>query len=96
MNHDHNEDGMSGKQGLIMLLCCLIPVVAIVAIRLFHVPLNSALFVGMLLLCPLLHILMMRGMVRHRPGSARQGNVIEGEVISRSPEIAERSGEHEK
>ena len=48
MNHDHNEGGMGGKHGLIMLLCCLIPVVAIVAIRLFRVPLNSALFVGML------------------------------------------------
>ncbi len=89
MNHDHNEGGMGGKHGLIMLLCCLIPVVAIVAIRLFRVPLNSALFVGMLLLCPLLHILMMRGMTRHDHGSVGQDSAIQREVGSRSPEAPE-------
>ena len=89
MEHDHNTGGMSGRHGLIMLLCCLIPLAAIVAITLFEFPLNTVLFAGLLLLCPLSHILMMRGMNGHSHGSARREEVIAGEVISRSPEAAE-------
>ncbi len=47
----------------LMLLCCLIPVGALVAIFLFNVQVSSAFFVGMLLLCPLLHFFMMKGMM---------------------------------
>ncbi len=89
MNHDQHSDGMSGKHGLIMLLCCLIPIVAIVAIVLFGLPFNTVLFVGLLLLCPLLHIFMMRGKGGHSHGAAEQGNVVEGEVSPRSSEAAE-------
>jgi len=89
MDRDHNTGGMSGRHGLIMLLCCLIPVVAIAAITLFHIPLNTVLFAGLLLLCPLSHILMMRGVGGHSHSPAGQSNVVEGEVISHSPETAE-------
>jgi uncharacterized membrane protein len=46
----------------IMLACCLIPVLAFTAIFFLKVPLNTALYVGMILLCPLTHVLMMRSM----------------------------------
>ena len=46
----------------LMVLCCLIPVVGIVLVSFFKVPLNNVLFYGMILLCPLSHLLMMRFM----------------------------------
>jgi uncharacterized membrane protein len=46
----------------LMVLCCLIPVAGIVLVSFFKVPLNNVLFYGMILLCPLSHLLMMRFM----------------------------------
>ena len=54
---------MNKKHALIMLACCLIPLVALAAILVFKIPANSVVYVGILLLCPALHLLMMKNMM---------------------------------
>ncbi|MFB0535073.1 MAG: hypothetical protein ACETWR_08830 [Anaerolineae bacterium] len=47
---------MSGKSGLIMLLCCLIPPAALSAILLLGVPVTNTLLFGFILLYLLIHL----------------------------------------
>ncbi len=56
---------MTRKHYLIMLACCLIPLAGLAAIFVFKIPANSVIFVGLILLCPALHLLMMKGMMNH-------------------------------
>lgn len=63
--------GMS-KHALIMLLCCLIPIIALAVLWAIGVS-WSYLIWGVILLCPLMHILMMWGMDKkvHKDSDAR-------------------------
>lgn len=56
---------MTKKHMFLMLACCLIPLTALAAISVFNLPINSVLYFGVILLCPLLHFVMMRGMMGH-------------------------------
>jgi hypothetical protein len=58
-----------------MLVCLLAPLAALSAIFLFNVPAGSVLTLGLLLLCPAMHLLMMRNMGHgsHEHGAGRQG-----------------------
>jgi hypothetical protein len=61
---------MSKKHLLIMIACCLVPLIAFGAVTLFRIPLNTVLIAVMVLACPLSHILMMKFMMN---GHEHQG-----------------------
>jgi hypothetical protein len=64
------KKGMS-KHTLIMILCCLIPLALLAVLWAVGIS-GSYLILGVLLLCPLLHIVMMRG--RHMGGGEGGGH----------------------
>lgn len=56
---------MNRKHALLMVLCCLIPLVGFAAISIFRIPANTVIYTGLALLCPVMHLLMMKGMMGH-------------------------------
>ena len=53
---------MTKKHVLIMLVCCLLPIIGLALAYIFNIPANNILWGAMLLLCPLSHLLMMKNM----------------------------------
>jgi hypothetical protein len=71
---------MNKNLKLFMLLCCLIPLVGLGAILLFNIPVSSVLWVGLILLCPLSHLVMMKFML-HDGGSNQHDSPARPEQI---------------
>ncbi len=86
---------MQKKHLWLMLACCLIPLAGLAAIWLFRIPANNVLFFGMLLLCPLLHLLMMRGMAGHNHGPTSAKTSIEAHTDEVGHAPADRAGASE-
>lgn len=75
MKNDKDQHG-HGKHMILMLLGCLIPIGIIMGLRYFNIggPILSKLpFLMMFLICPLMHLFMMKGMMGGGKGSCHGG-----------------------
>ena len=61
---------MNRKHALLMVLCCLIPLVGFAAISIFRIPANTVIYVALALACPAMHLFMMKGMMGHNHDDA--------------------------
>jgi uncharacterized membrane protein len=56
---------MNKRHIWLMLLCCLLPILGLAAIFLFNIPVNTVVYFGLVLLCPVAHFFMMGSMRDH-------------------------------
>ena len=74
MNHDMSHQN-HGRHGLLMLLCCLIPLVILGIVYGLRLPLNGVVGTVVILLCPLSHLIMM-ATLRDHGKHAQSGQVL--------------------
>ncbi len=55
---------MKTKHMLLMLVCCLVPLIGLGAAFLFHLPFSTLFTAAMIVFCPLSHVVMMYFMMR--------------------------------
>lgn len=65
-----HSTSLGNRHMLLMILCCLIPVAALGAIFVLKIPAPQILTYGLILLCPLSHVLMMGLMGRQHHDQA--------------------------
>ena len=58
---------MTRKHLILMAIGCLLPLAALAAIFIFQVEVSTLLLFGLFLLCPAMHLLMMRDHMGHGP-----------------------------
>ncbi|MHB1133221.1 MAG: DUF2933 domain-containing protein [Chloroflexota bacterium] len=64
--------GGLSKHALLMIACCAVPLLLFAAVSVFRVDLGSIGYIALLLLCPAMHLLMMRGMHNHQGATPGQ------------------------
>ena len=71
---------MTRKHYLLLAIGCLLPVAGLAAIYLFKIPANTVLWGALLLICPLLHLGMMRFMGHnHSPSTNTHHSHLDGD-----------------
>lgn len=73
---------MNKKHVLLILAGCLVPLAVLSAIFVFGIPVSTVLLVGLVLFCPLSHLLMMKFMPEHDHGM--------NTTASRPPQLPEK------
>jgi uncharacterized membrane protein len=63
---------MSAKHALLMIVACVLPMAAVVAVFIFNVQINTVILAAVLLLCPLAHLLMFKNHAGHSHHSSEQ------------------------
>ena len=67
MSEQSEQKNKIGKKHLIlMILCCVVPMGVFFVLFALGIPLNRLFLFAMILLCPLSHVFMMRGMKHHK------------------------------
>ncbi|MHB1006025.1 MAG: DUF2933 domain-containing protein [Chloroflexota bacterium] len=87
------QNGIS-KHMLLMVLCCAIPLAVLAAVNVFRIDLGNIGYFAIVLLCPLMHIFMMRGMGHDHSShqtEAKQSCHTTGEPPSNTADIPAHS-----
>lgn len=78
---------MTRKHLILMTIGCALPVVGLAAIFLFQIPVGTVALVGLLLLCPALHLWMLRGHVGHTTTHQTDTRPLSDKRVMRGPSI---------
>ena len=74
---------MNKRHIWIMLLCCLLPIIGLAAVFLLKLPVNTVVYGGLALLCPLAHFFMMGNTHKHTDQHTNQPETIDPSSITK-------------